>query len=157
MNEKKEPQKPPPRDLFNNAMVDAAMKAMTPEQVERYQKMGEYMYSTSNFEEKNPQPKSLEDETAKGIFYTREALKAGMHPKDLETKEIQLMYDIYGTKWYEEFGYEENEVPEPQLKIDLSGINTAEPLLTKKQLKKLEKRQKKREWKKNNPGKKVYK
>ena len=33
-------------DLFNNPMVNNALKAMTPEQIEEYKKIGEHMYET---------------------------------------------------------------------------------------------------------------
>jgi hypothetical protein len=128
-------------DLFNNPMVDSAMKALTPEQLEEYQEMGKYMYSSNNFEEKNPQPKSLEKETVNGIFYIVEALKAGFHPKDMDKKELQLMYEIYGPRWYEEYDYEKEEVPEAPLPLEIKK----EPPLTKKQVKNLEKKLRRKE------------
>ena len=36
-------------DLFNNPMVDSAKKALTPEQMEEYKKIGEYMYNNDVF------------------------------------------------------------------------------------------------------------
>ena len=131
-------------DLFNNPLVNSAMKALTPEQVEEYEQIGKYMFST-NYDDKNPKPKSLEDETVKGLMYIRESLKAGLHPRDMETKEIQLMYEIYGSKWYEEFDYDESEVPKPALPVEITG---PPPPLTKKQIKKLEKKTRRKELRK---------
>ena len=142
-------------------MVDAALKALTPEQLEEYERIGEYMYSTSNFTEKVPQSKTLEEKTIDGVFYIREALKAGLHPEDMDTNEIQLMYDIYGKEWYKEFGYTADEVPTPAIKVDTTEgippdepvvVTKDEPMMTKKQLKALVKKAKRKEFKKNNPG-----
>jgi hypothetical protein len=135
-------------NLFNNPMVEAALKAMTPEQLEDYQKMGEYMFSATNFEEKNPGPKDLEGETVKGVFYIQEALKSGLHPEDLEQKEIQLMHDIYGPEWYTEYGYTADEVPKPAISMESAEA----PVVTKKQMKQLAKRVAKKAAKKRNPG-----
>ena len=120
-------------NLFNNPMVQSAMKAMTPDQLEEYEQIGKYMYST-NFENKAPQPVSLEQETVKGIFYIKEALKAGLHPKDMSPKEIQLMYEFYGAEWYKEYGYEKEEVPEPQCALEKKIP------LTRKQIRNLQKK-----------------
>lgn len=133
-------------NIFNNPMIESAMKSMTPEQIEAYQKMGQYMYSTTDFE--NPQPKSLEDDMVNALFYIKEALKAGLHPKDMTKKEIQIMYDTYGDKWYEDYGYEGDEVPEPDIKIKLNGVDPNQPLLSDKQLKKIEKKLEKKKLKK---------
>ena len=125
-------------------MVESALKAMTPEQLEEYMQVGEYMYSTTKFDEKNPQPRSLEDETTKGIFYIKESLKAGLAPEDMDQKEIQLMYDIYGPKWYEEYGYESDEVPKPPVALDTTMPDPAN-------MKKIRKRAAKKMAKRNNP------
>lgn len=142
-------EKTPQVNLFSNPMVDTAMKALTPEQLEEYQEMGKYMYSANNFEEKNPQPKSLEQETVKGIFYIVEALKAGLHPKDMDARELQLMYEIYGSTWYEDYDYEKDEVPEAPIPLDVK-LPPLPPPLTKKQVRNLEKKLKKKEAKKKN-------
>ena len=36
--------------LFNNPMIEAAMKALSPEDLERYKQIGEAMYGTVDFE-----------------------------------------------------------------------------------------------------------
>lgn len=152
MDEKKRPK----NDLFNNPMVDAALKAMTPEQVEEYQKIGEYMYSTTDFTDPNPQPKSVEDDMANGVFYVREGLKAGLHPQDMSQKEIRLMHEIYGPDWYKEFGYDAEEIPKIDATPETQQVHPKIPM-TKKQLRNLEKKLKKKEWKKNNPGQRCKK
>jgi hypothetical protein len=95
-------------DLFNNPMVASATKALTDEQREQYRIMGEHMFNTMTFDN-TPNP---QQELRDLLLYTRESLKSGLHPSDLNPKEIQAMYEIYGDKWYEEFGYTADEVPQ---------------------------------------------
>ena len=103
-------------DLFNNPMVDAAKKAMSPDQINDYKRMGKYMYST-NFQVREQgsidKPPQLEDI----VGYATEGLKAGLDPRDLSEKELQSLIDLYGEKWYEKFDYEENEVPKPVVQV----------------------------------------
>ena len=102
-------------NLFNT-LGKAILENMDPEDVEKYSKMGEYMYSTTDFQASIPKPKkSMEDDMVDGVFYVEEALKAGLHPQDMEKKQVQLMYEIYGEKWYEKYGYTKDEVPEPEV------------------------------------------
>ena len=145
-------------DLFNNPMVEAAMKALTPEQKEEYKKVGEYMYSTTNFTESDPQPKSVEEDMVSGLFYVRESLKAGLHPRDMEERELRLMYEVYGSNWYAEYGYNSDDIPAAG-KADEDNKKKLHSLadLTKKQLRNLEKKLKKKEWKKKHPGKRYKK
>lgn len=100
-------------DLFNNPMVEAAMKALTPEQKEEYKRIGEYMFSTDYLqtEKKREDDKENPDDI---LRYADEALKAGLDPMDLSKKEVQLLTDMRGPKWYEEYDYEEDEVPKAE-------------------------------------------
>jgi hypothetical protein len=112
-----------PEDLFHNQMVDSAMKALTPEQLEDYEKWGKYLFKTDFAGTNGPNP---EKEMKDAIFYIKEGLKSGVHPEDLAEKELQIMYDIYGDKWYEEYGYFQDEVPpKPGLESALGNIANA--------------------------------
>lgn len=110
-------------DLFHNSMVDSAMKALTPEQLDEYEKVGQYMFKTDFAHTKGPNP---EKEMKDAIFYIKEGLKSGVHPEDLQPKELQIMYDIYGDEWYTEYGYYKDEVPpNPTLGSELGNIAKA--------------------------------
>lgn len=111
MDEKKE------IDLFNNPMVDAARKAMTPEQVEDYKKIGEYMYNSVNYQiaETGSKVKAPTEENL--ILYASEGLKAGLDPMDLSDEELRALIQVYGEQWYEKFGYKEDEVPKPAVQL----------------------------------------
>lgn len=141
-------------NLFNNPMVEAAMKSLTPEQREEYEKIGKYMYETTDYTQLNPTPKSVEEDMVNGVFYVRESLKSGLHPQDMDKKEIQLMYEIYGPKWYEEYGYTEDDIPKVTIPKDIkSQQNHPDIPMTEKQLRKLEKKTNRKMWKKLHPNK----
>ncbi len=113
------------QDLFNNPLVNSAMKALTPEQKESYRIMGEHMFSVCKLEEKVIDP-SFEIEQL--LVYAKEGLKAGLHPNDMDKREIQVMYDIYGDDWYLEYGYEKSEVPTNALpKLERGGMLKVDP------------------------------
>jgi len=105
-------------DLFNNPMVNNALKAMSPEQLKDYKRMGEYMYGNIDFVDNkviNGLDKSL-DESA---FYIGEGLKAGLSPSDLDENEVQILTSVYGEEWYKRFGFNRKDVPEVGLSIDM--------------------------------------
>jgi hypothetical protein len=104
-------------DLFNNPMVNNALKAMSPEQLKDYKRMGEYMYGNIDFVDNkviNGLDKSL-DESA---FYIAEGLKAGLAPSELDENEVQILTSVYGEEWYKRFGFNRKDVPEVGLGLD---------------------------------------
>lgn len=113
--------KPTQNDLFTNPMVESARRALSPEQLEEYKRMGEYMYNSVDYKMAacGSQVKESKDEDL--ILYATEALKSGADPNDLSENELQALCKIYGDQWYEKFGFEENEVPKP-----VSSLTTAQ-------------------------------
>jgi hypothetical protein len=98
-------------DSYINPMIDATRRGMTPEQIEEYKKIGEYMYNSVDYKTATigAQVRDSNDEDL--LLYATEALKAGGDPKDLSEPELQSVVKVYGDKWYEHFGFEEKEVP----------------------------------------------
>lgn len=115
-------------DLYNNPMVDAARSAMTPEQIENYKQMGEYMYSdlivdtVTNTKSKGrlkgkarkaSQTKSNVDTEVgpikDAIQYILIALRSGLHPSQLSDDEKDIMKNKFGDRWFALFGYENLE------------------------------------------------
>ena len=82
--------------LFNNPMVDAAKKALTPEQLEDYKRMGEYMYNSIDYKNAVMDPKVKETKEEDFVMYAVQALKAGGDPNDLTEPEIQGLNKVYG-------------------------------------------------------------
>jgi hypothetical protein len=104
-------------DLFNNPMVEAAKKSMTPEQLEEYKRVGEYMYNNDVYKVSEIGSKVKQPESQDLILYATEALKSGGSPHDLSGAELRALIDLYGEKWYERFGFEQDEVPKPVIQL----------------------------------------
>lgn len=101
---KEDPHKPLDNDLFDNPMVHAALAAMSPEEKENYQRIGEQMYGNMNFEDArfliNPDAKMNE-----ALACLESQLRSGLHPSDLEDNEKAVLKDAYGDNWYEKWGF----------------------------------------------------
>jgi len=98
-------------ELLSNPYVELAKKNMTPEQLEQYKKMGEYMYGTNVYKNAEFGEKLKEAKIEDFAKYAIEGLKSGLDPMELSKKEIKALVDTYGLKWYEKFGFAESEVP----------------------------------------------
>lgn len=98
-------------DLFNNPMIDIAKKALTPEQMEEYKKIGEYMYNddVNKLNENGSKVSAYSDQDC--LIYTCESLKSGLDPKELTRKELEILVKYYGDEWYKRFDFEKDEVP----------------------------------------------
>ena len=125
-------------DIWNNPMVNNAIKSMTPEQLKEYQQIGQYMYGNINFEDSKVINK-LDPPLPESVAYIEQGIKAGLMPCDLSEDEIVVLTTAYGEKWYERYGFTKNEVPEPGLSIQVK--EDIEKLVQKKiqQLKNKEK------------------
>jgi hypothetical protein len=105
-------------DLFNNPMVNNALKAMTPEQIEHYKKIGEHMYGNINFVDSKI-INNMAPPMAEAVAYVEEGIKSGLLPGDLTEDEVALLSNAYGEKWYEKYGFQEHEVPEVGLSLHM--------------------------------------
>ena len=70
------------------------------------------VYKVSEIGSKVKQP-----ENSDLILYATEALKSGGSPHDLSGSELRALIDVYGEKWYEKFGFEQDEVPKPVIQL----------------------------------------
>jgi hypothetical protein len=98
-------------DLFNNPMVSSARNAMTPEQIEEYKKVGEYMYNNHDFVVATAGSKVKDTNETDLVLYASEALKAGLDPYDLSEPELQALNNVYGNEWYIRFELDKSQVP----------------------------------------------
>jgi hypothetical protein len=129
-------------DLFNNPMVSSAKNAMTPEQIDDYKRIGEYMYN--NVDYKNISMVS-EAKEADIVLYASEALKSGLDPKELTKQEIEALERTYGDKWYEKYNLEKEDLPVFTVNITPDQIiKNAEDKLEKLNLDRNQKRKMKR-------------
>ena len=101
--------------LFNNPMINNALKSMTPEQLENYKKIGEQLYGNINF--KDSEIINNITSQAEAVAYVEEGLKSGLLPDDLDENEVLLLCNAYGEDWYLKFGFTKDQIPEPGLSL----------------------------------------
>jgi|UniRef100_A0A6C0D0B5 hypothetical protein len=96
-------------NLFNNEVVKNAIKALSPEDVQRYKNIGKELYGTVNF----PEAKVLNNippPMAESCAYVIEGIKSGLHPSMLSENEKALLFDVYGKGWWTKYGYVEEDL-----------------------------------------------
>lgn len=91
-------------DVFNNPMIENAKKMLTPEQIEEYKKIGEYMYSNDTLKEIENKSFDKVNNDEYILRYASEALNSGLSPLDLTQTELETLKKIYGDNWYQRFG-----------------------------------------------------
>lgn len=105
-------------DLFNNSMVNNALKSLSPEDIKNYKKIGESIYGNINFVDSKIL-NNLPPPVAESVAYIEHGLQSGLHPRDMTEDEISLIVNTFGPKWYIKYGYTQDEVPEPGLSIKM--------------------------------------
>ena len=105
-------------DIWNNPMVNNALKAMSKEDLEKYKKVGEQLYGSVNFEDSTVVNKLITP-ADEAIAYIEEGLKSGLMPYDLDENEVILLQQTYGEEWYEKYGFSREDVPEPGLSLQV--------------------------------------
>jgi hypothetical protein len=105
-------------DIWNNPLVNNALKALTPEQIVEYRKIGEHMYGNINFEDSKIL-NQMDPPMAESVAYVEEGIKSGLLPGDLSEDEVILLCNAYGEKWYEKYGFREHEIPEVGLSLQM--------------------------------------
>ena len=99
--------------LFNEKRLQEIAASLSDEDKKRYAKIGEEMYNSINFENINSQgtlatqnADEIEMENASEI---KIMLRSGMHISYLTRQEKDIMKNVFGNKWYEEFGFLETD------------------------------------------------
>lgn len=99
-------------DLFDNPMVRAARKAMTPEQIEEYKLVGQYMYNNTEYLTSEMKASKVKEKNPTDLLtYATHMLNSGGDPKDLSPDELTMVMNTYGPKWYQHFDIDEKDVP----------------------------------------------
>lgn len=102
-------------DLYDNPMVRAAMKALSPEEQAQYKRVGRYMYDL-NYEADDPKDaikRNIVDPRTpeQVLIQAEESLKSGLNPMELCDMEVYILSLVYGRTWYNDFDYEKSDVP----------------------------------------------
>jgi hypothetical protein len=99
--------------LFGEKRLQEIAASLSEEDKKRYAKIGEEMYNSINFEDINSQGNlatqnadEIEMENASEI---KIMLRSGMHISYLTRQEKDIMKNVFGNKWYEEFGFLETD------------------------------------------------
>jgi hypothetical protein len=110
MSSKSVGQKP---SLWNNEMVNSALKSMSPADLEHYKKLGESLYKDLNFETSNIESKeNLPPFLADSLAYIVESIKSGLHPSMLNEDEKKVLQEVYGKEWYKKWNYTADDLNE---------------------------------------------
>lgn len=100
-------------DLFNNPMIKRAKEAMTPEQLAEYEKIGKHMYDSISFEtvgaDGSKKHNNITKEMSDAVLYIDISIKSGQHISFLEDNEKALLKEVRGDKWYEYYGFTEQD------------------------------------------------
>ena len=92
--------------LWDNAMVRDAKARMSKEDIEQYKKIGEQFYKDMDFQQGN----SIDNIIKESAAYLSSLLNSGLLPHNLDKDEKRVLKEIYGEKWYEKWGYTENDL-----------------------------------------------
>jgi len=122
-------------DLFNNPMVESAKKALTPEQMEEYKKIGEYMYNNDVFKSGG----NIVNTEESILMYAVESLRSGLNPSELSQQEKQCLISTYGDNWYEKFGFSGDEILRDVLNID-KAVSRQQRRYLERKMKKIKQR-----------------
>ena len=93
--------------LFNNSMVTAALKALSPEEIKKYQEIGNDLYGTTDFVavQEGGVPDGVPEYAKDGVAYIECQLNSGLHPSDMDSNDKDLMASAYGDEWYTKWDY----------------------------------------------------
>ena len=92
--------------LWDNPMVRDAKKKMTTEELEQYKKIGEQFYKDIDFQKDN----DIEEIIKESAAYLSTQLNSGLLPHNFDKDEKRVLKEIYGEKWYENWGYTEKDL-----------------------------------------------
>ena len=99
--------------IFNNTAFKQAFNSLSDKDKEKYKKIGEELYNTTDFTTAGITSK--EHDPNELVAHIENQLRSGIHPSDMEEGEKLVMYDAYGDEWYVKWGY---------VKEDLDNIIT---------------------------------
>lgn len=91
------------------------MQSLLPkDQKEQFLKLGEKFYNSFDvYKGELLQDSGSDDKTIhleEALAYVVESMKSGLHPKYLTEDEVHLLKAGFGDRWYESWGYNENDL-----------------------------------------------
>lgn len=107
---------------MDSKFIEMAKSALSPEQKEEYDKIGQYMYQEDKYKVQHSGQSIRAPDKGELIAYACAALKSGLDPMELTPPEVESLVYTYGEKWYERFDFQENEVPKPGVNLTLPQL-----------------------------------
>lgn len=92
--------------LFDNPVFTEMKNSLPEEEQKKYEKYGKYMYEEMDQITDNGEMKAIIDT----VSQIRLMVESGMHPSFLDKEEKEFLKNYLGEKWYESFGYLENDL-----------------------------------------------
>ena len=92
--------------LFDNPMFTEMKNSLSEEEQKKYEQYGKYMYEDMDQVTDSGEMKAIIDT----VSQIKLMLDSGMHPSFLEKEEKEFLKNYLGEKWYEKFGYLENDL-----------------------------------------------
>jgi predicted RNA-binding protein with EMAP domain len=92
--------------LFDNPMFTEMKNSLSEDEQKKYEKCGKYMYEEMDQITDNGEMKAIVDT----VSQIKLMVESGMHPSFLDKEEKEFLKNYLGEKWYETFGYLENDL-----------------------------------------------
>ena len=97
-------------NLFDNPTINQAKKSLSVAEKERYEDWGHAVFDDIDYEHiaqtKYPPP------MLNALVYIEDSINSGQHPSTLTNDEKNVLVEIRGFKWYEKWGYCEEDLLE---------------------------------------------
>lgn len=84
----------------NQALYNRAKKNMSPEDLKKYEEVGEKMYNSIDFNTNTVLDQQPENEI-ESVACLIEAIKSGLHPEYMSEDEVAVLKKHYGEEWLE--------------------------------------------------------
>jgi len=99
---------------FEEKFSNFTAQNLSPEDRERYKKLGKAMYENIDFEKTHVVSNSADliIDGKEILDYATEGLKSGLHPNELDEYAIASLKDTYGLRWYKIFHYKASDIRE---------------------------------------------
>jgi hypothetical protein len=117
--------------LFNNPEIERVKSQLSPEVVEEYKKMGEYLYNNEAFQTVHMSNQIHAPATEELVAYADCALRSGLQPYELSQEELRLLGEVYGKTWYKRYGFTEKDLAKPKKPDEPVHIETKEEIQAK--------------------------
>tara|TARA_B110000211_G_C14043363_1_gene537793 strand:- start:1338 stop:1649 length:312 start_codon:yes stop_codon:yes gene_type:complete len=91
---------------WDNQQFKDAWNSLSVKEQEEYKRAGEYMYNNKNVDYEQ----NFDNVLKESAFYIIEGIKSGLHPSDLDKDEKKVLKEVYGDKWYVEYGYTKKDL-----------------------------------------------